>query len=181
MGFKGTYWGINKAISRDKALYYFCKNNIDYKYIWFIEEDVFIPSHKSIENLNDIYPEGDLLCKENQVIYDRTNDHSIWWHWPNIIPQIKLDPPYSKTLICAIRCSKNMMNAIHDYANKHNNLFMDEALFTTLAIHYHLSVVCPHKLSTIHWRYDWNKWEITNQNNLYHPIKDINNQYDFRN
>ena len=34
----------NKACSRDKALYYFNKNQIKYDFIWFIEEDVFIPS-----------------------------------------------------------------------------------------------------------------------------------------
>ena len=36
-GFKNTVlYFQNTACSRDKALYYFCTNNIDYKYIWFI-------------------------------------------------------------------------------------------------------------------------------------------------
>ena len=166
----------NKAVSRDKALYYFCKNNIDYEHIWFIEEDVFIPTEQTIENLNNIYPHGDLLCSENMIIHEKRYD----WHWPHVNSQIQIEPPYSKSMICAIRCSKNIMNAIHEYANKYNNLFMDEVLFTTLALHNNLSVICPHELSTIHWRNEWNKWDITSSNNLYHPIKDIYKHYEYR-
>jgi hypothetical protein len=167
----------NKAVSRDKALYYFCKNDLDYEHIWFIEEDVFIPTKQTIQNLNSIYREGDLLCSGNIIIYEKQYD----WHWPHVFSQTNLNPPYARSMICAIRCSKNMMNAIHDYAKKYNNLFMDEALFTTLALHYNLHVVTPHELSTIHWRGEWNKWDITNKNNLYHPVKDMHKQYNLRN
>ena len=52
----------------DKALYYFCKNDINYNFIWFIEEDVFLPTSKIIYNLDNKYPNGDLLCREHRKI-----------------------------------------------------------------------------------------------------------------
>jgi hypothetical protein len=172
----------NKAVSRDKALYYFCKNDIDYEHIWFIEEDVFIPTEQTIENLNIMYPEGDLLCRDNIIVYEKQYGDSQWeWpHWSHVNSQIQIEPPYSRSMVCAIRCSKNIMNVIHDYASKYNNLFMDEVLFTTLALHNNFPIVCPHELSSILWTNEWNKWDITSSNNLYHPIKDIITQYEFR-
>ena len=81
-GYWGTVlWFMHRACSRDKALNYFCNNNIDYKYIWFIEQDVFIPHPRSIDNLNTKYPDSDLLSTSNKI-YNR-KPHG--WHWSNVI------------------------------------------------------------------------------------------------
>ena len=176
-GFKSSVlWLDNKSCSRDKALYYFCKNNLEYEYIWFIEEDVFIPSIHTIENINNKYNTGDLLTSGNDIIYEKKYD----WHWNHINNQIKIPPPYGVSAICAIRCPKKIMDCIHDYANKYNNLFMDEALFNTLAIQNNLNIICPNELSSIVWRRNWIKNDIL-ESNLYHPIKDIQTQYNYRN
>ena len=64
VGFKSCIqWLNNKAVSRDKALYYF--NHVydkPYENIWFVEEDVFIPSVKTIQNMDAKYPTGDLIA-----------------------------------------------------------------------------------------------------------------------
>ena len=175
-GFKSSIlWLNNKACSRDKALYYFCKNNIEYDNIWFIEEDVFIPSIYTIQNLNNKYIYGDLLVKSNDIIYKKCSD----WHWSHINSQIKLNLPYSSSLICAIRCSKKLLQCINDYVGKYNNLFMDEALFNTIALHNNLNIVTPKELCTILWRGKLSKCEI-NENNLYHPVKSMIMQHDYR-
>jgi len=58
-GFKNTVtYCKNRACSRDKALYYFCKNDIDFQYIWFIEEDVFIPRISTLINIDNKYDTG---------------------------------------------------------------------------------------------------------------------------
>ena len=61
----------NKALSRDKALYYFCRYGIKYKYLWMIEEDVFIPNNKTIENIDNKHKNGDLLVASNDIIYKK--------------------------------------------------------------------------------------------------------------
>jgi hypothetical protein len=181
-GFKGSLlWipdkalFIDKAASRDKALYYFCKNNIEYDNVWFIEDDVFIPTVDTIQNIDNKYSNCDLLVKSNDIIYER----HYHWHWAHINQQVKLEPPYSCSMISAIRCSRKLLACINDYAEKYNSLFMDEALFTTLAIHNNLNIITPPELSTIEYWMDWQKTNI-NTDNMYHPVKDINKQYEFR-
>ena len=179
-GFKSTVlWLDNKACSRDKALYYFTNGSIDYKYIWFVEEDVFIPNIHTIENIDKKYESEttrDLLVRSHTVITEKQKS----WHWNHINRQIKINPPYANSMICAIRCSKAMLNCIKEYATVHKNLFMDEALFNTLVIHNKLNILCIEELSSIHHRKNWKKSDIVDTN-LYHPIKDIATQISYRN
>ena len=165
----------NKATSRDKALYYFCRNNIDYEYIWFMEEDVFIPSIHTIENIDNKYANGDYLVSSHNVINEKRTD----WHWNYINQQMRIDPPYASTMICAIRCSRKLLECINDYVIKYNNLFMDEALFNTISLQNNLDIKIIPELSTIYYRHDWRKEDIS-QSNLYHPIKSIITQYEYR-
>ena len=177
-GFKSTVLSLNnKACSRDKALYYFTKKFTNYNFIWFVEEDVFIPNIYTIKNIDNKYNnfEYDLLVRRHDI----TPIKQTGWNWNHINSQIKINPPYSISMISAIRCSKKMLNSIENYAKTYNNLFMDEALFNTLAIHNNLKVLCIPELSTIHYRRNWKKWDIVNTN-LYHPIKDIDTQYFYR-
>jgi len=176
-GFKSTVVGFNhRACSRDKALYYFCKLPHNYKHIWMIEEDVFIPHINTIKHIDDKYNLSDLLCSSNETIDSRDQGN---WFWPYIFSQTSIDPPYGRSMICAIRISKNMLNAIEKYASKYHNLFMDEAFFNTMAMHNKLSIETPIELSTILWRKEWALHEIS-VTHLYHPIKSIEKQYDYR-
>lgn len=166
-----------KAVSRDKALYYFYKNNIDYDFIWFIEEDVFIPTIETIKNIDIKYPDNDLLVSNNEIIYTKRND----WHWRLVNKQLygKISLPYSHAMICAIRCSKKLLDYIFTHAVKYKTLFLDETMFNTIALHNNLNIKVIEELKTIHWRKNWKKNEI-NINNLYHPVKSIEQQYTFR-
>jgi hypothetical protein len=176
-GFKSTVlWLNNKACSRDKALYYFCTNDIDYDYIWFIEEDVFIPTIDTIQNIDKKYVDGDLLVSSHTIFNEKKYD----WHWKHIYTQIKIDLPYAIAMICAIRCSKLLVHHIYEYAMKYNNLFMDEAFFNTLALQHNLNVRVIAELETIVWSRKWVKEDIR-ETNLYHPIKSIPTQYAYRN
>lgn len=175
-GFKSSVlFHHNKALSRDKALYYFCRNNIEFENIWFIEEDVLIPNVKTIENIDKKYQNADLLSAEN-IVYNKLQYD---WHWYYIRQQTKISPPHARSMICAIRCSKKLLNCINEYVLINNNLFVDEALFNTIAVHNNLNVLCINELSSILYRYDWKKEEI-NINNLYHPVKCMEMQREFR-
>lgn len=175
-GFKSSVlYFKNKACSRDKSLYYFCKKNKKYDNIWFIEEDVFIPSVDTIRNIDNKYKDSDLLCKSRELKKDTLN----WPHWERVISESKKDLPFERSLICAIRVSRKMLYVIEKYVETYKTLFMDEALFNTLANYEKLSVIAIPELSTIYFKKDW-KLSNININNLYHPIKNINKQNDFR-
>ena len=166
-----------RAVSRDKALYYFYKNNINYDYIWFIEEDVFIPTIETIKNIDIKYPDNDLLVSSNYIVYEKHTD----WHWRKINRQLngKLSPPYSISMICAIRCSKKLLECIFNHALKYKTLFLDEAMFNTIALHNNLNIKDIEELKTIVFRNKLTKKDI-NINNLYHPVKSIEEQYQLR-
>lgn len=176
-GFKSSVlYKQNQACSRDKALYYFYTNNIEYDNIWFIEEDVFIPSIKTIENIDKKYGNEDLLASEfdHELINEK---RTYGWHWESI--DVNIEPPYVKGMISAIRCSKKLLTYVFDHAVEHKSLFLDELLFRTLAIQNGLITNNIQELSTIHYINDW-KQEDININNLYHPIKSMQIHEKFR-
>ena len=176
-GYKSSVlWLDNRACARDKALYYFNRNNINYDYIWFLEEDVFIPSVNTIEDIDNKYKYEDLLVSEHNIINKKRYD----WHWKHINRKIKINPPYASSMICAIRCSSKLLKCIDEYVKKYNNLFMDEVLFNTISLQNNLQVKTIDELSPIVWRRDW-KQEDINSSYLYHPIKCIMTQYKYRN
>jgi hypothetical protein len=174
-GFKNTVlWCKNRACSRDKALCYFCNTNINFDYIWFIEEDVFIPSIHTIEKINNKYTNCDLLTSSN-ILYDEKP----WVHWEYVLNTIEIPPPYSHSMISAIRCSKKLLKYIYDYATNYKKLILDEVLFNTLAMQNNLVIVIPEELSTIVFKKNW-KIDNINMNNLYHPIKNTKKHHVFR-
>ncbi len=65
-------------------------------------------------------------------------------------------------------------------AEKHKTLLFLEALFPTVAIKNKLKYANPNEFNNIIYRYNYNKKDI-NINNLYHPVKDLNNHIIFRN
>ena len=73
-----------------------------------------------------------------------------------------------------------MLECIFNHAVKYKTLFFEEVMFITLAFHNNLNVKKIEELDTILWRKKWTKNEL-NINNLYHPVKSIEDQYEFRN
>jgi hypothetical protein len=74
-GYKGTNACHVPISSRDKALYYInriCKRK--YRYTWFIEEDVFIPTVNTIKNIDEKYDYGDYMCTYYGYIYEKESD-----------------------------------------------------------------------------------------------------------
>lgn len=176
-GFKGSVlWTMDRACSRDKALYHFCRIDTSYDFIWFIEDDVLVPRATTIYDIDRKYPTADLLSKSNDISHGRHTN----WHWPHIFKQMSLDPPYATSLISVIRASKGLMKCIDAHGSKNGGLFIDEALFNTLALQNQLTTITPEEFSSIQWE------EPSIQSNIqvnkiqhhkfYHPIKSMNIQ-----
>jgi hypothetical protein len=177
-GFFGSVcYCLDRACSRDKALYYFAKiNNRIYDYIWFIEEDVFIPDKNTIRNIDLKYSDNnyDLLCEMNEI-KESKNDNSIYWqHWYRL--ENKIDFPWAHSMICAVRISNILLDVISDFACKNKFLLFDETLFNTLALHNNLKIYNPIELSNVVFSFD--DIDTTDENNinrcyLYHPLKNL--------
>ena len=106
---------------------------------------------------------------------DKKYEWNNTWHWKRIFKQCPLPPPYATSMICAVRVSPKLLAVIDFFAKKFHRLFMDEALFNTLALKANLRVVTPSELSTIVFRKKWQDFEFT-KDKLYHPVKEVQRQ-----
>lgn len=165
-GFKNTsFITLKKHVSGwDKALFYFAHINTSYDHIWFMEDDVYLYDESTLINIDSKYHYESLLCNSS---FKEANLNEWLWH---LIP-IHFNPPYYCGMMCIVRLSKYMMEAIKQYASIHHTLFFLEALFPTLAIKYHLIYSNPPEFITVTHR---DLHTQLNKTYLYHPIKNVN-------
>jgi hypothetical protein len=162
----------NKSvIGWDKALYYFSMINTHYKYVWFIEDDVFFNHETTLLNIDKKYPNADLLCN-----CDYTQAKLNEWLWNRI--KINLQYPYFCGMVCCSRLSNALLKCILNYSNQNKTLFFIEALFPTLAKHHRLNVVIkPTEFVSV----TYNKTSsVYNKTDIFHPNKDIQQQIKIR-
>ncbi len=108
----------------DKAIYYFCEENkIDYSYIWFLEDDVFIPTSNTIKNIDEKYHQEDLLVKSMSVLGKNINQQKNQKLEVNQYMDPKLKPFIKKSMVCAIRLSSLFIHKIQEYAKQNKTLF----------------------------------------------------------
>lgn len=176
-GFHGSLlYNPKKPCARDKAMYYFFAK--PFKHVWLLEEDVFVPSVGTFAALDAKYPTGDLLCKEFHHLIHMPRDFQPGWHWAWLRPQIHCPLPWAATMICAVRLSHALVRTIGQYAAAHRRLFLDEALFPTLALQAKLEIVCIPELQHINFKDDTPGVGVVDIQNmhkmcLYHPVKNL--------
>ena len=177
---------INHVSSWEKSLLYFSIINNDYDSVWFIEDDVFVPSISTFYEIDLEFPSADLISKENKL--NETGELKSWYWW-KFVPEQILPLPWASSMVCAVRLSKKLLRDIlnkldknkHDiyFIRRMNKYLFIEYLFNTVALHSGLEIiVCP-QLSCIEWRKEWKKEEI-DVKKIYHPVKDQALQISFR-
>lgn len=166
----------------DKGIYYFCEENqIDYPYIWFLEDDVFIPTSNTIKNIDEKYHQEDLLVKSINVIGKNINQQKNQNREVNQYINPKLKPFIKKSMVCAIRLSSLFIQKIQEYANENKTLFFLEYFFPTMSEYYQLNTKTIDELQEIHFRKIWKIDDILkSSHSLFHPIKDVILQKSFR-
>jgi len=172
-GYIDSNFTLKKIISGwDKALYYFGIEEKNYEFVWFIEDDVFFYNEKTIIQIDMQYTNEDLLCNS----FKETNNKD-GWHWHNI--NIEYPLPYYYGMMCIVRFSLKMMNCINNYTYKNKTLFFIESLFPTIAIKNNLKYNNPSEFKNIFHKHIFEK-KVINKNDLYHPVKNIEQHISFR-
>lgn len=87
--------------ARDRALYFFCRvYQEEFDSIWFIEQDVFVPRFETIQNIDNKYPNTDLLSPQNTLFYKhQKNEKMQGWYWQHIFANQTIDFPYGKSMV----------------------------------------------------------------------------------
>jgi len=173
-GFTKSSITLSKVTSAwDKALYYFCVRDTSPEHVWFIEEDVMIPRVSLLTELDTRYPDTDLVAKQH-VSQDEDPEFSWWFDADGM-----MEKPLYRTLVCASRLSRALLNKIKAFVDKYKRLVFVEIMFSTIVDHDRMKLDMPPELSTIIWRYDWTK-DTVDENHLFHPIKKVEQQQEFR-
>lgn len=165
---------IKTPAAYDKAFYYFTHIDDSYDYIWFLEDDVFVPNTNTITDIDYSYDSTIDLLIENFIHY---NDSKEWGHWPYLTHN-KCENSYH-AMVCGIRVSKNFLKIIKNYAADKSTFYFHEIMIPTLAIQNNLSVKKIPELQYITWNDTFNVLHIYS-NNLYHPIKNLNQHVAYR-
>jgi hypothetical protein len=183
----------SRCAAWEKALYYFCRRDLSHDNVWFIEDDVFVPNHETILNIDRKYGKADIISVDNAV-----NEYGVLddWYWWRFVPKTILRPPWAKSMVCTVRLSRKILtafdslirsnkdklriqNAVIKLANitrgrpqdPSRTYFFIEYTFHTLALHCQLSVITAQELSGVVWRKEWDVSEM-NPGTIYHPLKD---------
>jgi len=174
------YFAVNKVdwipkdlVALDKALFYFCKREFDPSYVWFVEDDVFIPRANIFTELNTKYPATDLITKEHV-------SRELSPSWPGWLRNdlSNIESPHFKGLSCAIRLSRAMLAEVSKIAEKTGHLVFMEFLFNSIAQKAGLTIETPDALSTIEFRCEFHRYDY---NHLFHPVKELETHKHIRN
>ena len=174
LGYKNASATLKKnPVTWDKVFYYFSNVDTNFNHIWFVEEDVFVPTFNYFAKLDQKYPNIDLICKDN--IAHKT-DKEIW-HWGRAKGNIP--KPWFRSILCCHRQSRRNLQKVKEYVQENGKLLFLEFLINTLANHNNHSVKTLPEFKTITWRKKIDENNL-NINNLYHPVKDLKKHLEYR-
>jgi hypothetical protein len=151
----------------DKVLYYFAVKNTIPAHVWIIEEDVFVPDASVLTTIDVKYPDADLVAKQN--VRDDEDPDFLWWFDADGY----LEKPHYRSLVCATRLSRRLLEAVKAFVKEHGRLVFIEIIFNTIVSQQGMKLEMPEELSTIIWRHEWTA-ETVDTLHLFHPIKDVN-------
>lgn len=152
------------------------REKLDYRYIWFIEFDVYCKGSfaKALE-LCDVI-ECDLLCKGSDKGCVKRTNTSHWCWWDNIFGELSSVPEKDRVggFLPIFRASKKLIEIVEQNLGKSTG-FM-EVYIPTLCVSNGLiyETMPPEVFGQFHYRpvHDFT-WIIDNAepNKLYHPVK----------
>jgi hypothetical protein len=189
-GFKNSNFFISKNPSAwDKVFYYFSKININYDYVWILEDDVFVSNNDAFCNLDNKYGHADLLCRSN-ICNSAINEWQLW-HTAQ-----KHELPWYCSMVCCCRISNQLFEEIGKYVEEKGELFFIETMINTIANHKKLVVKEVEEFKNIiakaqsgnryrhfsNGKIFWMTKSIQNlrENYFYHPVKNIELQEQYR-
>jgi len=172
-----------KVTSWDKAFYYFLE--VDrYKYLWMLEDDVFIPSVHTIPNIDKKHIDADLVCPPLVIKQPPLIIEDLPHAWLEAL-QFNVPLPWARCMASSVRISFDLQEKILESIGTYNRILFIELIIPTLAIKNKLKIESPIELETnlAFWQLKnkkgWKKTDL-NKDNIFHPVKFISQHPIFR-
>ena len=136
-----------------------------------------MPVYDIFSKIDIISIDDDLLSVNNIINTTSELDTWVWWH---SILNSNIALPWAMSMCCAVRVSRKLLTIVGEHVALHKNSDkFHEFIFHTLSLHNHLIVSKIKNLEGIVHRKNWTKEEMNNET-LYHPVKSMSQQVDFR-
>lgn len=163
---------VGEVCAWDKAMFLLSELAPRYKFTWWFEEDVFIPTIQSFYRVHSdaIVRNSDLAT--NQIM--NTSDLNGWlWSEIPTFRDKSLKPPYYYSLNPAVGMSWRLISEIRRYRNKFGRLDFQEALLPSIVMKRNLSIFyIPNSLSTIRYQHHWSCHDFLEEPlSWFHPVK----------
>ena len=154
-----------------KATFFFCRLAPKYDFVWFMEDDVYIPSLEAFVTMLGLSRYQDVVVKE---LVSREKDPALS-HWADADLHYSYPKPWYTSMVCVIGMSSTMLSKIDDYVLEFQMMGFVEFFYVSIASHNNLTILNPSTLSSIEWQNEWTCNDVNNLNmNWFHPIKDQN-------
>lgn len=199
-GYSGLNYGRGKPSAWDKAWY---ANTADeryafkYDHVYWIEEDVFIPSVHALHALTSNVqqqPHADFISRDHTP-YSEIPSWGWWQQAANtsVLQTFMASNSAYRTMICAMGMSRRYLQALHHFHTRVHSLqnMVNEIVFPSIAAHYKLThYAAPQLRNTIHYQYakqQDRQWHVEDMlqrsdfgDHLYHPIKNSSLHMEYR-
>eukprot|EP01040_Poterioochromonas_malhamensis_P002735 gene2735-2912_t len=171
-GYQFLSYIVGEVCAWDKAMFLLSELAPRYKFTWWFEEDVFIPTIQSFYKVH-----SDATVKNSDLATNQITNASDLngWLWSEI-PTFRdkdMMPPYYYSLNPAVGISWRLISEIRRYRYKFGRLDFQEALLPTIAMKRNLSIYyIPNSLRTIRYRHDWSCRDFIEEPfSWFHPVK----------
>jgi hypothetical protein len=190
-GFRNVNFVIKKKITAwDKVLYFLCRVLRDIEFTWIVEDDVFVPSMKSIEKMTQKYKEYDLITASD---IPNKSENRNFWHWHHMPKYMNTDSPtlsvekvgWYRSMACAIGISRRLLYNINLHTLAYKQLMFIEFMFNTICHQAGLSNKTAPEFLYVVWRKNshennWTQEDVLGESSeyWYHPIKNREDHYE---
>ncbi len=156
----------------DKAMFLVGELTPSYKFMWFFEEDVFIPTPQSFLKVHEKMIANRYDLASNAINVSYTRNSWIWRHIPTIREEF-IPLPYYYGLDCATGFSHRLLTELLKFRLRFHRFDFHEAMIATVALKSNVSIYrVPEISKTIRYRQSWNCSDFLNYSSYwFHPVK----------
>jgi hypothetical protein len=166
-----------KVTSWDKVLYLLNHKLSFIDFTFIVEDDVFIPSIKSIKSMFETYKNYDLVSSFHN---SKVDDKIVWSHWDKCPTYLPKDCQ-RHSMVCALGLSRKLLKVVEKQVETYKELYFIEIIFNSLAEKEKMNIIQAPEFSTIVWRKKWCIEDfIEYKENWFHPVKDIESHINIR-
>jgi len=181
---EGTTWVRGPTVGAwEKAMYAALRDPVlgGYSFVWFAEQDVFIPSVEALHRLTALALQSDEDYVSAPI--SAYQPHLSWGYWYDF-DHANYPRPWYRGQASFVGLSRTFLNVLDGHRDRHGKFFFLEAFLPTVAVVVNTTrILLPLEMATVGWTsHDVVTLEdiVRYPHNIYHPIRKLSTHTDLR-